>query len=558
MKKFTSIILVLALVMAMSVGVFAADNVFADEAAANAANLTAGTKITVAGREYTTIDDAAKITDPTGSYYLIKDIVWPEKNLGDFSGSFNGGNHKITISGDSMFGPVGGPTTYIANFTLVGEEVIALNKGFGLVGTEAHGGEFKNIVNYVGVLSNGEEVGSLFGNISSTSRSDTLVVENCVNYGLINGTQRSGGFIGAIGSISAMTNITFTNCVNHGEVRCDGNYYAGGIIGSIQGVQVESTITIENCVNNGAIYAAQSFVGGMIGGAYKANAVPTTVNFVGCTNNGDISSVAVSNMHYGTGGIFGGIDQSSVTVNANACVNNGSVTAVQIAGGIVGGISKTGSARAVKVTATNCVNTGAVTITDTGYCSAIVTSENGTANGSGNISPDSTIVVTDCLSTVADLKVNDICEFLEDGTTVVIVPEITNAVTVADAAAAVAALTGKVEDVTFAAADGKVRVTVGTHTYENSFCKDCGAPDPYNPVVLENGGGDENNGGEGETTTVPTTTTKAPVTTTAPTTTKPVDDKDEGGCKGFAAGSVAIVALMTAAASALLLKKKEN
>ena len=552
MKKFTSIILVLALVMAMAVGVSAAE--YADEAAANAANVTAGTKITVAGREYTAIDDAAQITDLTGSYYLIKDITWPAKNLGDFSGSFNGGNHKITLSGDSMFGPVGGPTSYIANFTLVGEEIIALNTGFGLVGTQAHGGEFKNIHTYVSVLSNGEEVGSLFGNISSTSRADTLIVENCVNNGLINGTQRSGGFIGAVGSISAMTNITFRNCVNNGEVRCDSNFYAGGILGSIQGVQVEATITIENCVNNGAISAIQSFVGGMIGGAYKANAVPTNVNLVACTNNGAITTTAASNMHYGTGGIFGGVDQSSVNINANACVNNGAISALQIAGGIVGGISKTTNSRAVKVTATNCINTGAVTLGDVGYCSAIVTSENG-HGGSGQISPESTITVTDCFSTVADLKVTDIVVALEDGT-VVITPEITNAVTVADAAAAIAGVNGKVEDTTFTAYDAAVHVTVGTHTFENSICKDCGAPDPYNPIVIETPEQPPVVNPE-DTTTATVTTTKAPETTKAPTT-EPVDDKDEGGCKGFAAGSVAIVALVTVAGSALLLKKKED
>ena len=555
MKKFTSIILVLALVMAMAVGVSAAE--YADEAAANAANVTAGTKITVAGREYTAIDDAAQITDLTGSYYLIKDITWPATNLGDFSGSFNGGNHKITLSGDSMFGPVGGPTSYIANFTLVGEEIIALNTGFGLVGTQAHGGEFKNIHNYVNVLSNGDEVGSLFGNISSTSRADTLIVENCVNNGLINGHERSGGFIGAVGSISAMTSITFRNCVNNGEIRCDHNFYAGGILGSIQGVQVESTINIENCVNNGAVSAINSFVGGLIGGAYKANAFPTNVNITGCTNNGAISAPAGTSLYYGTGGIFGGIDQSVINLTVNGCVNNGEITATLLASGIVGGISKISSSRVCNVTVTNCVNTGAVAITGEGYCAAIFSSSNGCADRSGDISPDSKFVVTDCVSTVADLKVTDIVTTLSDGTTVVCTPEITNAVTVADAAAAIAAVNGKVEDTAFTVVDGKVRVTVGTHTFENSICKDCGAPDPYNPIVLEVPGGDENNGGEGETTTVPTTTTKAPETTKAPTT-EPVDDKDDGGCKGFAAGSVAIVALVTVAGSALLLKKKED
>ena len=553
MKKFTSIILVLALVMAMGISVSAAE--YANEAAANAANLTAGTKITVGGREYTTIDDAAQITDLAGSYYLIQDITWPAANLGDFSGSFNGGNHTITLTGDSMFGPVGGPTSFIGNFKLVGEPVIALATGFGLVGTSAHGGEFKNIHNYVDVLSNAEEVGSIVGNISSTSRGDTLIIENCVNYGLMNGTQRSGGFIGAVGSIASMTTINIYNCVNFGEVRCDSNYYAGGILGSIQGVQVEATINIENCVNNANIFAIQSFVGGIVGGAYKANAFNTNVNITGCTNNGDISSTAASSLHYGTGGIFGGVDQSTLAINANGCVNNGAISAMQVAGGIIGGISKTGPDRAVKITATNCINTGAVTISETGYCSAIVTSQNAQGNASSNISPDSTITVTDCYSTVADLKVNDIVEMLDDGTAV-IVPEITNAVTVADAAAAVAGVNGKVEDATFEVVEGKIRVTLGTHTYENSICNDCGAPDPYNPVVLENGG-ENNNGGQTDTTTVPTTTTKAPATTTAPTTDPTTKDEDKGGCSGFATGSVAFVALMTVAGCALL-KKKED
>jgi len=362
MKKFTSVLIVLALVLTMSVGVFAS-NTYANEAAANAANVAAGTKITVAGVEYTAIDDALKIKeDPEGSYYLLKDITWPAETLGIFKGSLNGGNHTITLSGKPMFEGTGGKDVVISNFKIAGADV-ELPKYYGVLTEHTYGGTYKNITNDVNVKIASDESGAIIGYLKNSGTHDTLVIENCVNNGNVNGGNynKVGTILGTMYKPKNMENVIIKNCVNNGNVSAGGK--TGGIVGCVDNPNGVKNVTIENCVNNGSVVGTSGTVGGIVGQVSKATGVET-ITLKNCTNNGSVTTAA----KYNAGGILGMIQETScsLTLTFDNCVNNADVNAKQSSvGGLLGIVDNTYD-NLLTVNINKCVNNGDVTTTDAG------------------------------------------------------------------------------------------------------------------------------------------------------------------------------------------------
>lgn len=542
MKKITAFVLTITLVFLLSAGAFASD--YANETAVNRANPQVGAQITVAGITYTVIDSPAHIADPAGNYYLIRDITWPDTNRGEFTGSFNGGNHTITLCGDSMFSIVGGPESVISNFTVVGQEIIPTTDSFGCVAYQTNGGTYKNIINSVSVLSNGEYAGGLFGRVAVSSSADYLTIENCTNDAFMNAKQRVAGFVAALDGIKTMKTVTFKNCVNKGEIMADGNFYAAGFLAIINAAPSDVTINFENCVNNGPVSAVNSFAGGIMGGVYKPSN-HTTVNFKGCTNNAPISTLS-GTQYYGTGGIFGGLDQGNGYFTFKDCVNNGEITANDVAGGIFGGVSKLADDK-FSVEAINCINNAPVTVKTGGVMWAAIVN---TCTGYVQTPKSATVSVQKCYSTVVDQKLVEAVAALDDGTTIFSKIEVVDCKVITDLSAAASQAQSNTTDLTYKVVDGAIRIYTSCE-YQNGVCKDCGAPNPYIPS--ESGPVEDDNNSTDDTFYTDSIVVTDPPETTAKA---PDGDKEKQGCKGFAHGYAALVCVVTLLGAGFVRRKQ--
>ncbi len=198
----------------------------------------------------------------------------------------------------------------------------------------------KNCVNYGTVDANGMKDGHLGGIIGNTSAGQAscyyaggrVVVENCVNYGLVINGRRLAGIIGASESPT-----TITNCVNYGTIRSglgsaahagslnDNGLLAAGIVGMAD----RGPHDVSNCINYGSIEATH--IAGGIVSCTRANGYthkpvegteivyPMVLNIEDCANFGFVGSDDVD-----VGGIVG---QSLCDVNVKNSLNTGKVMA---------------------------------------------------------------------------------------------------------------------------------------------------------------------------------------------------------------------------------------
>lgn len=161
--------------------------------------------------------------DPSGDYILTSDITVSAPYGQAFSGSFDGGGHKVTlaISGDSKLG---------------------------LFSELSSGATVRNVITD-GSVSGTSQVGGIAGLSSGT-------IENCLNTASITaGSKYAGGIAGQC------TGGSITGCGNTGSVALSGtDQYAGGIAG-----QTKAT-AITNCYNQGEISSQRNRSGANLGG----------------------------------------------------------------------------------------------------------------------------------------------------------------------------------------------------------------------------------------------------------------------------------------------------
>ena len=182
-----------------------------------------------------------------------------------------------------------------------------------------------------------------------------------------------------------VANATFENVVNNGNItatNCQVYIPTGGIAGRAEHV------TMIGCVNNGDITVSTNKadntlrVGGIVGQIYKKNANQVQT-FINCVNNGDVSgTLTTANQSSYVGGIVGGIYINFTSTWGNTttawrdykttfagCVNTGTITSSRLdsngqnnAGGILAscypGGGKDQNHGGFKFY--NCVNTGVV------------------------------------------------------------------------------------------------------------------------------------------------------------------------------------------------------
>ena len=146
-----------------------------------------------------------------------------------------------------------------------GELIVSDCKNYGEINSYNHAGGIiarinsdtmvENCGNYGEIHSNGKNAGGVIGSI----RSSKITINECVNFGTVNGFSQTGGLIG--GCEGQETSVF--SCFNIGDVVSSA--YAGGVIGEANG-----SMSVKGCYNAGNITCFNGrVVGGIIGITHK-------------------------------------------------------------------------------------------------------------------------------------------------------------------------------------------------------------------------------------------------------------------------------------------------
>ena len=153
--------------------------------------------------------------DASGSYTLTKDIIVTEPYASDFSGTFDGNGHTVTLN------------------------ITASTANVGLFSKLAGGAVVKN-VKVDGTVSGTEGVAGI------AAQANGATISGCINCAIISAT---GRYVGGI--VGKLQGGTVENCYNTGAISSSRNRPAvnlGGIVGYI-----DESATVKNCYNVGEI-----------------------------------------------------------------------------------------------------------------------------------------------------------------------------------------------------------------------------------------------------------------------------------------------------------------
>lgn len=174
--------------------------------------------VTARAAEPKEITDAAGFAGMTASesYILTKDIEVSTPYAGEFTGTFDGNGHKITLN------------------------ISSTSHNTGLFSKIGQNGTVKNVIT-AGSVTGNYYVGGIAGVCEGT-------ILNCGNTAAVTGKQRFGGIAGHLGSSSAAA--TVENCFNTGTITPVDTTakWAGGIAGYVQNGEssVKNTLSCGN------------------------------------------------------------------------------------------------------------------------------------------------------------------------------------------------------------------------------------------------------------------------------------------------------------------------
>lgn len=225
-----------------------------------------------------------------GSYKLAADITVTEPYANDFSGTFDGDGHTVTL------------------------DITASTANVGLFSKLAGGAVVKNVITAGSVTVDHTNKKSYVGGIAGYANAyeNPILIENCKNTAAISGYKAVGGILGQ----GTNTNgITIYSCANTGTIA-GANTQIGGIAGSIT-----ATATIESCYNTGDVNGFSN-VAGIVGSGSSG----TSLQVKNCYTTGQIGIIeGSSNLSYGLVG--GGKNKCSVA-NSYALENTASSKAL--------------------------------------------------------------------------------------------------------------------------------------------------------------------------------------------------------------------------------------
>lgn len=215
----------------------------------------------------TAINDADDFRDMVagGSYKLAADITVTEPYANDFSGTFDGNGHTVTLNITDSTADVGLFKTLsggavvknvitAGSVTTTGKKCVA-----GIAGYATDNVKIENCKNTASITGN-KNVGGILGEAYNNEESISVGIKNCANEGAVNGTGSAVG--GIVGKMEGQNSII--DCYNRGNITGFNNY--AGIVGQSTGALVA---TIKNCYSVGAVtaYGASTNAGyALIGG----------------------------------------------------------------------------------------------------------------------------------------------------------------------------------------------------------------------------------------------------------------------------------------------------
>lgn len=190
--------------------------------------------------------------DASGSYTLTKDIIVTEPYASDFSGTFDGNGHTVTLditastANVGLFSKLAGGAV-VKNVITAGSISGKVNNVGGIAGTADGNVTIENCKNTASIKG-GKGAGGILG--YSEPGSGFVTISSCANMGSVSGTRKQ---VGGIAGNVVGTHI-IRNCYNQGDIS-DG----AGILGrGTKGVLVENCYTVGSVETNGAIIAVSS------------------------------------------------------------------------------------------------------------------------------------------------------------------------------------------------------------------------------------------------------------------------------------------------------------
>ena len=239
--------------------------------------------------DWTKISDAEgfKKIVAGGKYYLAADIDLTAEGV-NFKTLSGGNNTKSpilldgcghTVKTDKMLikelpgGNARGLHSEITNLIIEGsvtvdaQTIASYNNGnsLGALVGKANGGIFKNIVNNASVMLT-EQAEARVGGIVGSVFNDSIIIENCINNGKIEGnasgksTAGVAGIIGYVGLGTENLSASFINCINNAAVKNSSASKTYSFAGGIFAVKADVTrVRLIACENKGSIEAGTSY-----------------------------------------------------------------------------------------------------------------------------------------------------------------------------------------------------------------------------------------------------------------------------------------------------------
>ena len=163
-------------------------------------------------------------------------------------------------------------------------------------------------------------------------RDDSVSFEDCVNDGIVTGSERYiGGLIGRIWGNMNMT-VTLSNTLNNGHVN-GSEYQVGGFVGEICG-NIGIIIDISNSINKGTV-TGNGNVGGFVGEIYSN--IDMNMTFSNTTNNGNVNEIVTGSVGF-VGGFVGLIHSYQLNSISLFIINNANKGSVQAKSGMACGV----------------------------------------------------------------------------------------------------------------------------------------------------------------------------------------------------------------------------
>lgn len=189
---------------------------------------------------------------PGGSYKLTADITVTAPYANDFTGTFDGDGHTVTLditastANVGLFSKLAGGAV-VKNVITAGSISGKVNNVGGIAGTADGNVTIENCKNTASIKG-GKGAGGILG--YSEPGSGFVTISSCANMGSVSGTRKQ---VGGIAGNVVGTHI-IRNCYNQGDIS-DG----AGILGrGTKGVLVENCYTVGSVETNGAIIAVSS------------------------------------------------------------------------------------------------------------------------------------------------------------------------------------------------------------------------------------------------------------------------------------------------------------